>query len=66
MKDVSDKIFDYWSLSQHRQRSDTGDGLPLTRMDYWYDSGYPHDGRADKNRPHDRRIDKGSYPGRDM
>ena len=28
-----------------------------------YDSGYPHDGRADKNpHPHDRRADKDSYP----
>ena len=27
------------------------------------DSGYPHDGRADKNPyPHDRRADKDSYP----
>ena len=27
------------------------------------DSGYPHDGRADKNPyPHDRRVDKDSYP----
>ena len=28
-----------------------------------FDSGYPHDGRADKNPyPHDRRADKDSYP----
>ena len=28
-----------------------------------YDSGYPHDSRADKNPyPHDRRADKDSYP----
>ena len=27
------------------------------------DSGYPHDGRADKNPyPHDRRADKDFYP----
>ena len=27
------------------------------------ESGYPHDGRADKNPyPHDRRDDKDSYP----
>ena len=27
------------------------------------DSGYPHDGHADKNPyPHDRRADKDSYP----
>ena len=27
------------------------------------DSGYPHDGRADKNPyPHDRRADKDSFP----
>ena len=27
------------------------------------DSGYPHDGRVDKNPyPHDRRADKDSYP----
>ena len=27
------------------------------------DTGYPHDGRADKNSyPHDRRADKDSYP----
>ena len=27
------------------------------------DSGYPHDGRADKNPyPHNRRADKDSYP----
>ena len=30
---------------------------------YLLDSGYPHDGRADKNPyPHDRRADKDSYP----
>ena len=30
---------------------------------YVKDSGYPHDGRADKNPyPHDRRADKDSYP----
>ena len=29
----------------------------------WKDSGYPHDGHADKNPyPHDRRADKDSYP----
>ena len=28
-----------------------------------FDSGNPHDGRADKNPyPHDRRADKDSYP----
>ena len=28
-----------------------------------YDSGYPHDGRADKNPyPHDGRADKNPYP----
>ena len=28
-----------------------------------FDSGYPHDGRADKNPyPQDRRTDKDSYP----
>ena len=28
-----------------------------------FDSGYPHDGHADKNPyPHDRRADKDSYP----
>ena len=28
-----------------------------------WDSGYPHDGRADKNPyPHDHRADKDSYP----
>ena len=28
-----------------------------------HDSGYPHDGRADKNLyPHDRRANKDSYP----
>ena len=28
-----------------------------------FDSGYPHDGRADKNPyPHDRRANKDSYP----
>ena len=27
------------------------------------DTGYPHDGRADKDSyPHDRRADKNSYP----
>ena len=27
------------------------------------DTGYPHDGRADKDSyPHDRRADKDSYP----
>ena len=30
---------------------------------FWIDSGYPHDGRADKNPyPHDRRPDKDTYP----
>ena len=30
---------------------------------FFFDSGYPHDGRADKNPyPHDRRADKDSYP----
>ena len=29
----------------------------------YFDSGYPHDGRADKNPYlHDRRADKDSYP----
>ena len=28
-----------------------------------FDTGYPHDGRANKNSyPHDRRADKDSYP----
>ena len=28
-----------------------------------YDTGYPHDGRADKNSyPHDGRADNDSYP----
>ena len=28
-----------------------------------YDTGYPHDGRADKDSyPHDGRVDKDSYP----
>ena len=28
-----------------------------------FDTGYPHDGRADKDSyPHDRRADKDSYP----
>ena len=32
-------------------------------MDVEEDSGYPHDGRADKNPyPHDHRADKDSYP----
>ena len=32
-------------------------------LDAKIDSGYPHDGRADKNPyPHDRRADKDSYP----
>ena len=32
-------------------------------MAIFNDSGYPHDGRADKNPyPHDRRADKDSYP----
>ena len=32
-------------------------------MNHENDSGYPHDGRADKNPyPHDRRADKDSYP----
>ena len=30
---------------------------------FFFDSGYPHDGRADKNPySHDRRADKDSYP----
>ena len=30
---------------------------------FYLDSGYPHDGRADKNPyPHDRRADKDAYP----
>ena len=43
--------------------------MPRSRIKYvinkyfWIDSGYPHDGRADKNPyPHDRRADKDSYP----
>ena len=29
----------------------------------FFDNGYPHDGRANKNPyPHDRRADKDSYP----
>ena len=32
-------------------------------MQYRYDTGYPHDGRADKDSyPHDGRADKDSYP----
>ena len=35
----------------------------LPRVPFVNDSGYPHDGRADKNPyPHDRRADKDSYP----
>ena len=30
---------------------------------YCFDTGYPHDGRADKDSyPHDGRADKDSYP----
>ena len=30
---------------------------------YLHDTGYPHDGRADKDSyPHDGRADKDSYP----
>ena len=35
----------------------------LCRVSDEIDSGYPHDGRADKNHyPHDRGADKDSYP----
>ena len=35
----------------------------LSPKDVKLDSGYPHDGRADKNPyPHDRRADKNPYP----
>ena len=35
----------------------------LTAQLHMIDSGYPHDGLADKNPyPHDRRADKDSYP----
>ena len=31
--------------------------------DIYFDTGYPHDGRADKDSyPHDGRADKNSYP----
>ena len=30
---------------------------------FYFDTGYPHDGRADKDSyPHDGRVDKDSYP----
>ena len=33
------------------------------RLSILYDTGYPHDGRADKDSyPHDGRADKDSYP----
>ena len=35
----------------------------LTVLTVFYDTGYPHDGRADKDSyPHDGRADKNSYP----
>ena len=35
----------------------------ISKFAYFIDSGYPHDGRADKNPyPHDCRADKDSYP----
>ena len=40
-----------------------GGCVDTTTFDNKLDSGYPHDGRADKNPyPHDRRADKDSYP----
>ena len=36
--------------------------LNLLKSDQQFESGYLHDGRADKNPyPHDRRADKDSY-----
>ena len=38
-------------------------GIDSAFMTPIHDSGYPHDGRADKNPyPHDCRADKESYP----
>ena len=38
-------------------------GFPLCTLLYGDDTGYPHDGRADKDSyPHDGRADKNSYP----
>ena len=35
----------------------------LSASNVFYDTGYPHDGRADKDSyPHDGRADKDSYP----
>ena len=49
------KIFD--SVQEIRQFS------LFQNLAFSKDSGYPYDGRADKNPyPHDRRADKDSYP----
>ena len=50
--------------SNPRPLAPESDTLPLShRAPLLKDSGYPHDGRADKNAyPHDRRADKDSYP----
>ena len=35
----------------------------IFHIDFFFDTGYPHDGRADKDSyPHDGRADKNSYP----
>ena len=35
----------------------------IALLDFYEDTGYPHDGRADKDSyPHDRRAHKDSYP----
>ena len=47
-----------------RRKTDYAENYVVgTTIPYILDSGYPHDGHADKNpHPHDRRADKDSYP----
>ena len=41
----------------------TNHQMTYSLKDFIYDTGYPHDGRADKNSyPHDGCADKDSYP----
>ena len=47
----------WWIFAESAENSWNG------HLGFLLDSGYPHDGRADKNPyPHDCRADKDSYP----
>ena len=53
-----------WACTQTGEARGKGQsGSSKTRECLINDTGYPHDGRADKNSyPHDGRADKDSYP----